>query len=481
MQMGQQSSRLLELSSTKFTSTGLHHSVCTMMTRKDIVAALWLFMLVCSIGANFSCKPEQIIWTNAAGKARYQCLDCPSCPAGSEPSVPCGTKIENWTDIHCVPFQLGKTYSNKYDKAHCKPCTVCSTGKAILKNCTLESNSKCSRCKEGYYYKPLSFSCDPCSECCGDEKDLNASECSSYKHKCKVRSTPCKKQIRSTKSTLRLTKPTPRSSITLKHQLKNSIVTKETRSSMMPTRVVDKDAPTDIGKIGKILLVAVAVVVSFKIFVAIVITKCGRPRNTLKPSGALESTSIEKSSPKIKARCKSSRPASQSNGSISPSLHPVKTSGSMTILHNWWESSDESRPPIPQSQDSASLPPSWSNAPAHVEYAVNPEDVTLEKLEENHHDVFDWMCTELEDNKRGRWDFESLAFQYKIQFTILKSLKNAFQRNGSPCHELMDHLKATHPNLPLHHVINNLEKIGRNDIAQGLRLCLKKNGDISLA
>ena len=109
------------------------------------------------------------------------------------------------------------------------------------------------------------------------------------------------------------------------------------------------------------------------------------------------------------------------------------------------------------------------------------EDVTLEKLEENHHDVFDWMCTELEDIKRGRWDFESLAFQYKIQVTILKSLKNAFQRNGSPSHELMDHLKATYPNLPLHHVINNLEKIGRNDIAQGLRPYLKKNGDISLA
>ena len=122
-----------------------------------------------------------------------------------------------------------------------------------------------------------------------------------------------------------------------------------------------------------------------------------------------------------------------------------------------------------------------SNLNNHHQTGFFLEDVTLEKLEENHHDVFDWMCTELEDNKRGRWDFESLAFQYKIQFTILKSLKNAFQRNGSPSHELMDHLKATYPNLPLHHVINNLEKIGRNDIAQGLRPYLKKNGDISLA
>ena len=313
------------------------------------------------------CKPEQIIWTNAAGKAGYQCLDCPSCPAGSEPSVPCGTKIENWTDIHCVPCQIGKTYSDKYDKAHCKPCTVCSTGKAILKNCTLQSNSKCSRCKKGYYYKPLSFSCDPCSECCGDEKDLVESECISYKHKCKVRSTPCNKQIRSTKSTLRLTKPTPPPSIVSTHQPASSIVVKETKSSIMPTQVVDNDAPTDIGKIGIILLAAVAVVVSLGIFVAIVITKCGRPRNTRKPSGEQESTSIEKSSPKIKA-------ASQSNESISPSLHPVfiQSSGSMTLFHNWCESSDGSGLPIPQSQDSASLHPSRSNAPAHVEYAVSP-------------------------------------------------------------------------------------------------------------
>ena len=116
-----------------------------------------------------------------------------------------------------------------------------------------------------------------------------------------------------------------------------------------------------------------------------------------------------------------------------------------------------------------------SNSNNHHQTGFLLEDVTLEKLEENHHDVFDWMCTELEDNKRGRWDFESLAFQYKIQSTILKSLKNAFQRNSSsPSHELMDHLKATYPNLPLHHVINNLEKIGRNDIAQGLRPYLKK-------
>lgn len=122
-----------------------------------------------------------------------------------------------------------------------------------------------------------------------------------------------------------------------------------------------------------------------------------------------------------------------------------------------------------------------SNSNNHHQTGFLLEDVTLEKLEENHHDVFDLMCDELETMQRGRWNFERLAFRYNIPSTIVRSLKNAFQRNGSPSHELMDHLKATHPDLPLYHVINNLEKIGRNDIAQGLRPYLKKNDEISSA
>ncbi|XP_022799485.1 uncharacterized protein LOC111337453 [Stylophora pistillata] len=482
--MGQQSSRLLELSSTKFTLTGFrHHSDCT-MTRRDFVLALWFFMLVFTTEANSSCNPEQVIWTNAVGKAGFKCLDCPSCPPGSEPSVPCGTKIENWTSISCVPCQLGKTYSDKNDTAHCKPCTVCSAGRAILKNCTLESNSQCSECEEGLYPEPLSFSCRRCSECCGDEKDLVASECRRYKYKCQVRSTPCSKKIRSTILALGLKKTTSPPTIALKDQPTNLVVMKETRSSIIPTRVVDKDVPTDMAKVVIISLAAVVVtVVSLRTFVQIVIRKCGTPRDTQKPSGELESTNIENSSPQIEVRCEVNRPASQSNGSISLPLNPVFTpaSGSTTPLHNCGESSGKSGPPLPKSQDSAWSQPNRSSPPADVEYTVDPDDVNLEELEENHQDVFDWMCNELDAMQRDRWDFERLAFRYNIPSTISKSLKNAFQRNGSPSYALMAHLRAKYPDLPLHHIIKNLKIIGRNDIASRLRPYLKNNVVSSLA
>lgn len=94
--------------------------------------------------------------------------------------------------MHCVPCQLGKTYSDKFDKGQCKACTICSTGKGVIQNCTRLSKTECStECKTGYYHAPFSFACRPCSECCGDEKDEVARECRNFKHKCKVRPTRC--------------------------------------------------------------------------------------------------------------------------------------------------------------------------------------------------------------------------------------------------------------------------------------------------
>lgn len=98
--------------------------------------------------------------------------------------------------------------------------------------------------------------------------------------------------------------------------------------------------------------------------------------------------------------------------------------------------------------------------------------MTLEQLEENNLPVFDWMCKELDISRRRgvRWDFESLAFQYKeISPTIRNSLRNEFQNDrGSPSDVLMSHIKTKYPNLPLRHLIGTLQNIGRSDIAQGL-------------
>lgn len=215
----------------------------------------------------------------------------------------------------------------------------------------------------------------------------------------------------------------------------------------------------------------------------IVVKKCRGLRDTRDSSGDVESRNGDESSPQSKALCESNQPDSQSNGSISPFLNRVfiQTSGSKTLHHICGESSGKSWPPLPQSQDSTSSQPYPFSPHAYVEYTVNPDELTLMGLEENYLDVFDWMCEELDAMQRDRWDFERLAFKYNIPSTISKSLKNAFQRNGSPSYALMAHLRAKYPDLPLHHIIKNLKIIGRNDIAWRLRPYLKNNVVSSLA
>ena len=123
---------------------------------------------------------------------RPKCFDCPDCPSGTEPSIPCGTSVKDWRDIHCVSCKLGETYSDIYGTSQCKPCTICSNGKAVENNCTLTTNTKCdSKCRPGFYTVRLIFGCLPCAQCCGDGKDEFAAECANNKKKCKVRSTPC--------------------------------------------------------------------------------------------------------------------------------------------------------------------------------------------------------------------------------------------------------------------------------------------------
>ena len=141
--------------------------------------------------ADFPCKTEQIHWVATSGK-QYECLECPNCTTGLQPSVPCGSSVAYGTPVHCISCQLGKTYSNKYGKEPCKACTVCSQGKAIKKNCTLFSNSECDdKCTHGFYSEPFTFSCFPCTQCCNDSKDEMVEECANYGKKCKVRLASC--------------------------------------------------------------------------------------------------------------------------------------------------------------------------------------------------------------------------------------------------------------------------------------------------
>ena len=147
------------------------------------------------------CKPTQIVWKK---DTRYKCLECPECPAGSQPSVPCGSSVKYGTPVHCVPCDPGRTYSNSYGDSQCQSCTVCSEGRAIKKNCTLFANTVCDdKCIVGYYHVPLVSECLRCAECCGDEHDENATDCLSGEKKCKIRSTgkPCKRKESRTDAT----------------------------------------------------------------------------------------------------------------------------------------------------------------------------------------------------------------------------------------------------------------------------------------
>lgn len=272
----------------------------------------------------------------------YQCLDCPTCPPGSQPSVPCGSTIENWTAIHCVPCPLGKAFSDNYDKAQCAACSVCSTGKAVLKNCTRVSNSKCSRCRKGYYYESFSFACKPCAECCSDGNDEFAKECERYDHKCQVRPTPCS-HIRTTllgtttpTGTLPTTQETHLTDMynktTTGHKEEKGLPFNELKSSLKPTQVdykvseEERESGNATGTEIPLAIISFAVIalLSIVIIVLIVLKKPIRLRLTLRHPREVNSSDIENYSSHGGTRCVSNQ--SQSRGSASPLLHPAALS-----------------------------------------------------------------------------------------------------------------------------------------------------------
>lgn len=106
------------------------------------------------------------------------------------------------------------------------------------------------------------------------------------------------------------------------------------------------------------------------------------------------------------------------------------------------------------------------------------DDVTLEELEKNNLDLFDWVCTRLDNERSGfRRDYERLAAKYKlISLEVRKSLKNEFKsEGGSPSKVLMSQLQTMNPNYPVRCLVRMLEGIGRNDKAQKLKPHIRKN------
>ena len=92
------------------------------------------------------------------------CQRCPICPPGKGVSVQCGSRVKNGTFIGCQNCENG-TYSDHYDRSHCKPCNQCGH-RVTERPCTAKQNSICSTkdCNDGYYMDSMVDDCLPTHE-----------------------------------------------------------------------------------------------------------------------------------------------------------------------------------------------------------------------------------------------------------------------------------------------------------------------------
>ncbi|PFX19995.1 uncharacterized protein LOC111337475 isoform X1 [Stylophora pistillata] len=398
-------------------------------------------MLICCVRGDFPCKSHQIHW-NGTTQKKFKCIDCPDCPVGSEISVPCGTSVKYWTPVHCISCKLGETYSEKYDKAQCKACTICSAGKAMVKNCTLFSNTQCSKeCKPGFYSFPFSFSCWPCSDCCHDGKDELSEECSgNYLKKCKMRPSPCS-YVRTTN--------TPTQAATMIHRAPTQLSSK--RNTQTPTPTKEKEKFT---------------------------------------SPALSTNSDEALKSRINQSISTSKsvesPKKESGNKVLLVLSGVGgvlgIAGLFVVITAMIRHGVFCRPFCLRggnSKNSVDIPlDELEMKPTLSQEELRPDDVTLEELERNSMDLFDWVCTRLDNGRLGfRRDYERLAAKYRLfSLDFRNSLKNELKIDGgSPSKVLMSQLQTMYPNHPVRCLVRKLKEIRRNDIAQKLTPYALKN------
>ena len=98
------------------------------------------------------CQPNQIIWISSR-KEKHECLDCPICPSGFEPSHPCGSTVPYGVLITCVQCREGETFSAMTDREQCKRCSPCGPRQTLIARCTKYFDTICgsiSSTKCGY-------------------------------------------------------------------------------------------------------------------------------------------------------------------------------------------------------------------------------------------------------------------------------------------------------------------------------------------
>lgn len=89
------------------------------------------------------CQPNQITWISST-KEKYECLDCPICPPGFEPSHPCGSTVPYGVLITCVQCREGETFSATTDREQCTPCSPCGPRRQrLIARCTKYFDTIC--------------------------------------------------------------------------------------------------------------------------------------------------------------------------------------------------------------------------------------------------------------------------------------------------------------------------------------------------
>ena len=88
------------------------------------------------------CQPDQITWISSK-REKHECLDCPICPPGFEPSHPCGSTVPYGVLITCVQCREGDTFSAMTDRQQCKRCSPCGRRQRLISRCTKYFDTIC--------------------------------------------------------------------------------------------------------------------------------------------------------------------------------------------------------------------------------------------------------------------------------------------------------------------------------------------------
>ena len=109
--------------------------------------------------------PQETYTLDEHGSSRVKCISCPQCPAGTEPTPPCGKTLAVKLTGECVPCGKG-TFSDETGSAACKACFDCGL-REVVSSCTTEKDAECKKCPSSHYEDQMTHGCKHCSFCCG--------------------------------------------------------------------------------------------------------------------------------------------------------------------------------------------------------------------------------------------------------------------------------------------------------------------------